>query len=121
MPEAAATTLVDHVRRLTQVAAANGADQVWLAEAADDLVEALLELQARRRGDFDPRRRRTLEKARRVAATSEAMVAAGMPASERIKALRERFSISAPTVHRLIETARESHDITRLRGDKVAS
>jgi hypothetical protein len=121
MPESTPdiAVLTANLRKLCEVAAAGGLDAGWLAQASDDFVSALLELQARRRGDFDPRRRRTLDKARRILRASEAMGYAGMSPSERMGALRERFGLGDSTIHRLIATARESQDLMRLPADTV--
>ena len=106
MPVAA---LAERLRVLMRCARQGGATSNWLDEAADDLVDALLELDSFRRGDRDPRRRRTLSLAQRVARARDA----GVAGSD----LVERFGKSRPTIYRLLK----SHDIVRRARNQMAA
>jgi hypothetical protein len=86
--------LADRVRRLVRYAAAAGAPTDWIDETADAILDALLDLDAFRRGDHDPRRQRTLALAQEVARARRAGVS--------IPDLGERFGKSRATIHRLL-------------------
>ncbi|MGH7489299.1 MAG: hypothetical protein ACREMY_27405, partial [bacterium] len=101
--------LADRLRVLMRCARQGGATSTWLDEAADELVDALLELDSFRRGDRDPRRRRTLSLAQRVARARDAGVA--------VLDLVERFGKSRPTIYRLLK----SHDIVRRARSQMAA
>ena len=105
----AATALADRLRILMRFARNGGAPQEWLDAAADELVDALLELDSFRRGDRDPRRRRTLSLAQRVARARDAGVT--------VSHLAERFGKSRPTIYRLLK----SHDMVRLARIQMAA
>jgi len=82
------------LRKLFALAAAGGADPTWLRQAADQLVAQMLELRELRRM-VNPRRRRTLELARRVKALREKGVAAA--------ALQQRFGVSRTRIYQLLQ------------------
>jgi hypothetical protein len=86
-------TITDELRWLFGVAADAGADPVRLQALANVVVENLAELDAYRRGAFDPRRRQTLMLAQRV----QSVLAAGIGVQE----VCERFGLSRAYVYRL--------------------
>jgi hypothetical protein len=98
--------LPQRLRELVRLAQP-GADPAWLAATAEQLVGALVELDARRRQD-DPRRVRTLDLARRVRKAAESMQ--HLSAIERNKALRERFKVSRSYLYRLLALSPEVVD-----------
>jgi hypothetical protein len=89
-----ARELADRVRRLVRYAEAGGAPATWADETSDAIVDALLDLDAFRAGDHDPRRQRTLSLAQEVARARNAGVS--------IPDLGERFGKSRATIHRLL-------------------
>jgi len=101
--------LADRLRSVMRCARQGGAPSDWLDAVADELVDALLELDSFRRGDRDPRRRRSLSLAQRVARARDAGVA--------VSALVERFGKSRPTIYRLLK----SHDIVRRARSQMAA
>lgn len=86
------------VRWLCATSVADAAD---VDRAAALLVAALLDLAAHERGDYDPRRQRTLELAERIQRAKDAGV--GIPE------LAERFGKSEKTIYRLaiLKTSRD--------------
>ena len=106
MPDAAdAAELVRAVRRVLDFARRGGLPSELEEAIAGDVVDALLELAAWRRGDMDPRRAKTLAFAARVARAR----AAGASIAE----LQERFGKSRSHVHWLLNVAK--HRQTPLR------
>ena len=93
------------LRKLFALAAAGGADPDWLRQVADQLVAQMLELEETRRL-VNPRRRRTLELARRVKALRDQGVAAA--------ALQQRFGVSRTRIYQLIELSSEMLDARAL-------
>jgi hypothetical protein len=99
----APNTALGAVRWLCATSTADGAD---VDRAAKLLVAVLLDLAAYRRGDFDPRRQRTLQLAERVRRAKDA----GVPVVE----LGERFGKSRSQVYRLLSrtTSRDSFAVS---------
>ena len=89
------------LRKLFELAAAGGADPGWLREAADEIAALMFEL-AQLRRLVNPRRRRTLELARRVKALRDQGVAAA--------ALQARFGVSRTRIYQLIELSSKTLD-----------
>jgi hypothetical protein len=97
--------LVARFRELAAFAAAGGAAGSWLEETAGAVVDALGELDQRRRGDRDPRRLRSLDTGRAI----QRARAAGAT----MKQLEERFGIGRTQIWRL-ERLVARHDATVL-------
>jgi hypothetical protein len=85
--------LIDHAR-------AGGADSAWLKVMTGELVELRL--------CVDPRKQQTLALAREISKADEAMRRAGT--QDRAAALCERFSVSRPSVYRLLKLSHETRD-----------
>ena len=88
-------SLSQNLRVLVSLAEKGGADREWLAKTSSEIIAALLELEAHRRGDFDPRAQRSLEIARKIAKAREAGVT--------VEQLCERFGKSRSQIYRLLE------------------
>ena len=83
------------LRELADLAAAGGAEGLWLKAIIDGLSAALMELSERREGLDDPRRRLALELAKRITHAR----AAGAT----IEQLADRFNRSPSRIYRLLD------------------
>lgn len=93
--------LLERLDRLEDLAAAAGAPAEWVGETVEAFVTVLAELGEHRAGDADPRVRRSLRKAERMAAAK----AAGATTMQ----IAVRWNCSASQVRRLLQR-RASHD-----------
>jgi hypothetical protein len=100
------TSDIDRLRTLMDLAQQGGADAEWLAETADKLVAALLELEELRRGAGDPRPRRKLMLIGRVGRAYAAMLAAGHGESQAVDSLADRFGREPKTIRGYIHKFR---------------
>jgi hypothetical protein len=85
------------VHWLIECSTASGADPARIQAVANALVDALLDLQAFRNGDHDPRRQRSLALARRILRARDAGADMGT--------LREEFGKSKPQINKLLRLA----------------
>jgi AraC-like DNA-binding protein len=87
--------LAANLRLLIGFAEKGGADHAWISRTSDQLVTALRELEAHRRGDFDPRAQRSIQIAQRIAKARDAGTS--------VEQLCERFGKSRSQIYRLLE------------------
>jgi len=117
------TSDIDRLRTLMDFARQGGADPEWLATTPDTLVAALLELYQLRRGAGDPRPRRKLAKAARVARANDAMLRVGHDQQQAVLACAERFNLRPKTVRGYLALMRSmtSVDVRAVNSSAVTS